>query len=59
MGVDHPDQLTPDMIFHRNEYAKAVPLSLPVDRLAPHQLLGDNIPESYAPLWEAASAERF
>lgn len=59
MGVNHPDKLTPEMIFHRNEYAKAQPLNLPVESLTPSQLLGDNIPESYAPLWHAASAERF
>ena len=59
MGVDHPRKLTPEMIYHRNEYAKAVPLNLPVEPLRHGQLLDDDIPDSYAALWQAASAERF
>ncbi|QEA39929.1 FMN-binding glutamate synthase family protein [Pistricoccus aurantiacus] len=59
MGVDHPSKLVPDMIYHRNEYARAVPLSLPMEPLEPRQLLDGHIPESYRVLWEAASAERF
>lgn len=59
MGVDHPNKLTPDMIYHRNGSAKAESLGLPVDVLRPRQLLDGNIPESYAGLWQAASAELF
>lgn len=59
MGVSHPDQLSPELIYHRNSYSKAVPFSLPVEPLQPEQLLKGDIPESYAPLWQAASAETF
>lgn len=59
MGIDHPNKLTPDMIYHRDGDARAVPLNLSVDILQPGQLLEGNIPESYAVLWQAASAEHF
>ncbi|ART79297.1 FMN-binding glutamate synthase family protein [Oceanisphaera avium] len=59
MGLDHPDKLTPAMIYHRQEYARAQPFILSVDTLLPKQLLGEDIPASYAELWQAASAEQF
>ncbi|MBZ9556859.1 MULTISPECIES: FMN-binding glutamate synthase family protein [unclassified Modicisalibacter] len=60
MGVDHPDKLTPDMIYHRNDYTPAVSYQQHLVPLRPGQLLEDGeIPEAYAPHWEAARADRF
>jgi len=60
LGVDHPDRLTPDMIYHRNDYTPAHPYRTSIVPLRPGQLLEDGeIPEAYAPYWEAARAERF
>ncbi|MBB3229954.1 FMN-binding glutamate synthase family protein [Halomonas stenophila] len=59
MGVEHPVKLTPDMIEHRSQFAPATPYQQRIVPLAPSQLLGNDIPEAYAPHWRAASAERF
>ncbi|MBB3189166.1 FMN-binding glutamate synthase family protein [Halomonas cerina] len=59
LGVEHPDQLTPDMIYHRSQYAPAISYQQRIEPLAPGQLLGDDLPEAYAPHWRAARAERF
>lgn len=59
MGLSHPDQLTPEMIYHRAEYTTAVPYGQRIVPLAHGQLLGDDVPPIYAEHWRAASAERF
>ncbi len=59
MGVSDPAHLTPDLIYHRREYDRAVPYSERIEPLAHGQLLGDDIPAAYAAHWQAASAERF
>ncbi len=59
LGVSHPDHLTPEMIFHRSDYAPASTYRRFVVPLEPRQLLGDDIPEAYRPHWQMASAERF
>jgi glutamate synthase domain-containing protein 2 len=59
LGVEHPDKLTPDMIWHRLSNQKAITYAQLYDYLSPGILLSDTIPEHFAKDWSKASAHSF
>ncbi|WP_308368153.1 MULTISPECIES: FMN-binding glutamate synthase family protein [unclassified Microbulbifer] len=59
LGCAHPDELSPDLIFHRPEYGPAQPYADLYPQLRPGQLLENDLPPEYARDWRAASADRF
>ena len=59
IGVDHPDQLTPAMIWHRLDNQKAKTYAQLYDYLKPGELLGENIPKDFAQDWQDADANHF
>ncbi|MGC1182375.1 FMN-binding glutamate synthase family protein [Legionella sp.] len=59
VGVDHPDKLTPDMIWHRLGNQKAVTYAQLYDYLQPGALLNGQIPADFAKDWEQANADYY
>ncbi len=59
MGIDHPDKLTPKMIYYRLSEAKSIDYTEVFHYIEPGNLLSDHIDSHYKALWEASSAEHF
>jgi len=59
LGVDHPDKLTPDMIWHRLGNQKAVTYAQLYDYLQPGALLNGEIPSDFAKDWDEANADYY
>jgi glutamate synthase domain-containing protein 2 len=59
LGIDNPDLLTPDMIWHRLGNQKAKTYAQLYDYLQPGALLSDNIPNDFAKEWEEANADYY
>ncbi len=59
LGIKHPDQLTPDMIWHRLGSQRAVTYAQLYDYLQPGVLLGENIPADIMSDWEQANANTY
>lgn len=59
LGVDHPDKLTPDMIWQRVGNQKAKNYLELYDYLQPGALLSENIPENFAHDWKKANADYY
>ena len=59
MGVDHPDELTPNMIYYRLTEGQSKSYADVFHYLEPGNLLSDDIHPAYQKFWEASSAERF
>lgn len=59
VGVDHPNKLSPDMIWHRLGNQKAKHYAELYEYLAPGALLEKFIPESFAKEWEKANADSY
>lgn len=59
LGVDHPDKLTPDMIWHRLGNQKAVTYDQLYDYLKPGALLNGQIPSDFADDWDKANADYY
>ena len=58
MGYDHPDKLRPADIYRRNDQ-KLMHYDQIFTPLQPGQLLGNDVPTTYAKDWAEASSERF
>jgi len=59
MGLERPEQLGPDLIYHRVTDGPAQPYSQIYPYLADGELLGERIHPAYGDAWTGASAERF
>ncbi|MDF1646813.1 MAG: FMN-binding glutamate synthase family protein [Legionellaceae bacterium] len=59
MGLEYPEQLTPEHVIRRLTRDVVKPLSEVYSYLEPKQLLGKNIPDAYQHYWHAASADKF
>ncbi|WP_347332329.1 FMN-binding glutamate synthase family protein [Marinimicrobium locisalis] len=59
LGCQTPDELAPDMIFHRSKFGPAQTHAQLYPQLNDGQLLGDDIPDYYREEWLKASGERF
>lgn len=59
MGLEHPGQLGPELIYHRVNDGPAQPYSQIYPYLTRGELLGDRIHPAYSDHWAAAHAERF
>lgn len=56
LGVDHPDKLTPDLMWHRLANQNAQPYNKIYHYLEPGALLNSPLPEDFADDWNSASA---
>lgn len=59
LGVDNPDDLAPEMIFHRPEYGPANTYRDIHPRVEAGDFLAGRIPPCYAADWTRASAQHF
>ena len=59
IGVARPEDLTPNMVYHRPEHGPAETYAQIHPDVASGAFLEGNIPESYAEHWAAASAQQF
>ncbi len=59
IGVEHPDKLTPDMIWHRIANQKASTYAQLYTYLKPGALLSDLIPAAFEQDWNLARADSF
>jgi glutamate synthase domain-containing protein 2 len=59
MGVDHPDHLTPDMIFLRSSERESINYSDVFNYIEPGNFLSDNIHPAYRDDWQQSRAEHF
>jgi len=59
MGVNHPDNLTPDMIYYRLSEGESLKYSDVFKYIEPGNFLSDNIHPHFKSSWEASSAEKF
>jgi glutamate synthase domain-containing protein 2 len=60
IGVDHPDKLTPELIYHRVlDKPDSHSFMEVAEFLKPGELLGEKIPRRFADDWHRASAESF
>jgi hypothetical protein len=59
MGVDHPDKLKPDMIYHRVSEGESITFYDMFHFIDEGNFLGDHIHPAYKDDWKKASAEQF
>ena len=59
LGIDHPDKLSPCMIWHRLSNQKAITYAKLYDYLAPGILLSEHIPMHFASDWQEANAYHY
>lgn len=59
LGLEHPSQLTPDLIWHRLSNEKAVTSAAFYNYIEPGSLLGKDIPANFLKDWQEASAEKY
>lgn len=59
IGIAHPDELTPEHIFHRVSENQALNYAELYPSLKQGELLGDNIHPSFASDWHKSSAKAF
>lgn len=59
MGLQHVDDLSPEHIYHRINWAKAQSYAEVYDFVEANALLNAPYPDIFAKQWERASAERF
>jgi hypothetical protein len=59
LGIDHPDKLSPDMIWRRVDNGKAKTYAALNDYLQSGELIRERVPDSFAQEWQMASAEHF
>ena len=59
LGCAHPDELSPELIFHRPEYGPARAYAELYPQVLPGQLVQNDAPPEYARDWRAASADKF
>lgn len=59
MGIDSPDRLKPEHIYHRPEHGPAETYRAIHPAVAGGDFLADQIPESYAADWSRANAQSF
>jgi glutamate synthase domain-containing protein 2 len=59
MGVDHPDHLTPDMIYHRMSEGRSASYAQVFHYIEAGNLLSEKIHHTFKHAWEKSSAEYF
>ena len=59
LGCSRPEELTPDLIYHRPEFGPARTYADMYPQLADGELLGDDLPAHFERDWRAAAADRF
>lgn len=59
VGLDNPDQLTPDIIWHRLSNQKAITFAELHHYLEPGELLHEPIPTDFVKDWQLANAEYY
>jgi glutamate synthase domain-containing protein 2 len=59
MGLDHPSQLTPDLVGKRVSHMRVETFTGIYEALEPNQFLDGTAPERFQRIWDMASPERF
>jgi hypothetical protein len=59
MGITHPDELKPEMIYHRLSEGKSIHYGKVFDFIEPGNLLTNTIHQSYQADWSKSSEQHF